>query len=82
MTSIKQNEHQIIHQNKNTRQCMTTSHRDSVKLYSSHGESEAKVRIVGAIVERNGKFLMVERLRRSRGYFEFPGSQSIFSAKS
>eukprot|EP00961_Rhodomonas_salina_P264740 3578084-Rhodomonas_salina.1 len=35
--------------------------------------SAGKVRIVGAVVERDGKFLMVERLKRSRGFFEFPG---------
>ncbi len=41
------------------------------------GSFEAeKVRIVGAVVERDGKFLMVERLKRSRGFFEFPGTAS------
>jgi len=33
------------------------------------------ITIVGAIVEREGKYLMVERLKRSRGYFEFPGGK-------
>mmetsp|Transcript_24290 Transcript_24290/g.57707 ORF Transcript_24290/g.57707 Transcript_24290/m.57707 type:complete len:215 (-) Transcript_24290:48-692(-) len=37
--------------------------------------SAGKVRIVGAVVERDGKFLMVERLKRSRGFFEFPGGK-------
>jgi len=38
-------------------------------------ENEQKITIVGAVVERQGKFLMVERLKRSRGYFEFPGGK-------
>lgn len=38
-------------------------------------ETEQKITIVGAVVERQGKFLMVERLKRSRGYFEFPGGK-------
>ena len=33
------------------------------------------ITIVGAVVEREGKYLMVERLKRSRGYFEFPGGK-------
>lgn len=28
---------------------------------------------VGAVVEREGKVLLVQRLKRSRGYYEFPG---------
>jgi len=38
-------------------------------------EDEPKITIVGALVERHGKYLMVERLKRSRGYFEFPGGK-------
>eukprot|EP00960_Hanusia_phi_P075717 768459-Hanusia_phi.AAC.5 len=73
--SLKQDDYKNAHQNKNLRRCIARKFRDSVEVYCSHGESEAKVKIVGAIVERNGKFLMVERLRRSRGYFEFPGGK-------
>ena len=38
-------------------------------------EGEDKIIVVGAVVKREGKFLMVERLKRSRGYFEFPGGK-------
>ena len=41
----------------------------------SGAEGEAKIIVVGAVVKREGKFLMVERLKRSRGYFEFPGGK-------
>mmetsp|Transcript_41725 Transcript_41725/g.83876 ORF Transcript_41725/g.83876 Transcript_41725/m.83876 type:complete len:218 (+) Transcript_41725:310-963(+) len=64
----------------------TSAHREQLAPQIAAGGSEfegsfdaakaaGKVRIVGAVVEQDGKYLMVERLKRSRGFFEFPGGK-------
>jgi hypothetical protein len=43
---------------------------------SEGGEEEhgMKVQVVAAVCEKDGKILMVERTKRSRGFWEFPGT--------
>jgi hypothetical protein len=49
-------------------------HKGSQAINEGQEEHAVKVRVVAAVCEKDGKVLMVERTKRSRGFWEFPGN--------